>query len=244
MSGQQRDAAAVFAKNTAHHEMTVLHEDGLYRHLRFRRPDRSEYWFDLVTWPGALAISGDMGGYTFRRIDDMFAFFRQSASHGINPHYWSEKLDGDQDWAKAYDEDLFKRQVAEELAEVEEGCPGVTAAWNEKVDGILPDYYTATEDEARRALEDFTFNLLFKASCTCGDSYEATDQDDTIMWKYGGHSGKGHSVSVKQTDGFRFYDTWEWDLRDYTYQFLWCCHAIVWGVAQYDKSRQSPAVTA
>jgi hypothetical protein len=243
MADQHRDSAAQFARDTANHEMTVLHKDGLYRHLRFRHPDRSEYWFELVTWPGALAISGDMGGYTFRRLDDMFAFFRQSASHGINPHYWSEKLDGGRDSAKAYDEDLFKRRVAEDLAEAEEDCPGVTAAWNEKVAGIVPDYYTATEEEARRALEDFTFNLLFRASCTCGDAYEVPDEDSAVTWKIMGHSGKGHTASIRQADGFRFYDAWEWDLRDYTYQFLWCCHAIVWGIAQYDRRAAEAVAT-
>ncbi len=243
MADQRRDTAAQFAKDTAHHEMTVLHEDGLYRHLRFKRPDRSEYWFELVTWPGALAISGDMGGYTFRRIEDMFAFFRQPRSDVINPHYWSEKLDGGRDSAKAYDEDLFKRRVAEELAEAEDDCPGVTAAWNEKVDGIVPDYYTATEEEARRALDDFTFNLLFKASCTCGDSHEGPEEDRAFTWKILHHSGPGHTASIRQVDGFRFYDTWDWDLRDYTYQFLWCCHAIVWGIAQYDRRAVAAVAT-
>lgn len=34
------DIAARFARDTAQHEMTVLHDDGLYRHLRFQRT----YW--------------------------------------------------------------------------------------------------------------------------------------------------------------------------------------------------------
>ena len=35
-------------------------------------------------------------------------------------------------------------------------------------------------------------------------------------------------------NGFEFYDTWEWDCREYTAQFLWCCEAIPWGIAKYD----------
>lgn len=36
---------------------------------------------------------------------------------------------------------------------------------------------------------------------------------------------------------FRFADSWEWDLRDWDWWFLWACHAIQWGVAQYEAAR-------
>lgn len=67
--------------------MTILHEDGLYRHLRFRKPHTMHHWFDLITWPGNLTITGDMGTYTFARVQDMFDFF---TGH-INTDYWAEK---------------------------------------------------------------------------------------------------------------------------------------------------------
>ena len=44
-----------FQADVARHGMTVLRDDGLYRHLRFRRPDCSAYWFDLLTAPGIIA---------------------------------------------------------------------------------------------------------------------------------------------------------------------------------------------
>jgi hypothetical protein len=31
-------------------------------------------------------------------------------------------------------------------------------------------------------------------------------------------------------------DTWEWALTDWDYHFLWCLHAIAWGVQQYDHT--------
>lgn len=37
--------------------------------------------------------------------------------------------------------------------------------------------------------------------------------------------------------GFSFRDLWECDFTDYTVQFLWCCHAIKWGINQYDAAR-------
>jgi hypothetical protein len=42
------------------------------------------------------------------------------------------------------------------------------------------------------------------------------------------HSGK-----------FTFNEFWDHDLTEYTHRFLWCCHAIVWGIAMYDAARQA-----
>lgn len=33
-----------FAGDTDEHQMTVLHDDGLYRHLRFKAPTTGMYW--------------------------------------------------------------------------------------------------------------------------------------------------------------------------------------------------------
>ena len=84
-----------FVRNTAEHEMSVLHEDGLYRHVRFAQPGTSTYYYDLVTWPGNLVICGDAGDWHFARIRDMFEFFtRKNGATGIDPHYWAQKLQG------------------------------------------------------------------------------------------------------------------------------------------------------
>ena len=80
-----------FEGDTRDHRMRVYRDDGLYRHLRFRSPETWAYGYDLVTWPGHLAITGDVGDYVFARIADMFEFFRSDAGR-INPHYWSEKI--------------------------------------------------------------------------------------------------------------------------------------------------------
>lgn len=44
-------------------------------------------------------------------------------------------------------------------------------------------------------------------------------------------------VQLQHAPPFSFYDTWEWDLTDWTAQFLWCCHAIVWAIKQYDAAK-------
>lgn len=83
-------AENIAARFFADHRMTVLNDDGLYRHLRFANPKFHEYHFDLVTWPGHLAISGDIGANVFAREEDMIGFF--AGATRINPSYWSEKI--------------------------------------------------------------------------------------------------------------------------------------------------------
>lgn len=83
-----------FLERVEDFQMTVLKDDGVYRHLRFRKPDTIAGSFDIVTWPMHLSYSGDMGDYVFERHTDMLTFFRRNKPEdtGINPCYWSEKL--------------------------------------------------------------------------------------------------------------------------------------------------------
>lgn len=83
-----------FNRDVASHEMEIIRDEGLYRHVRFKRPGTTDMMFSLVTFPGTLVYHGDMGCYVFSRVPDMFQFFRRpGGAAGINPGYWSEKLD-------------------------------------------------------------------------------------------------------------------------------------------------------
>lgn len=91
---QMSDTTAIkeqFLKDTATHALKTLRCNDTHRHLQFRNPNSFTYWFDLVTWPGVLVIDGDCGTFVFRRLTDMFEFFREPKME-INPHYWAEKL--------------------------------------------------------------------------------------------------------------------------------------------------------
>lgn len=125
MNGRE-EARDRFFNDTKNHIMTVLRDDGLYRHIRFSIPGSSVYRFDLVTWPGFLAITGDMGSCTFSRVKDMFTFFRAALGQGtkpaetlgINPSYWAEKLVAvDRQGWKEFDQEHFKRVIVEQIRE-------------------------------------------------------------------------------------------------------------------------------
>ncbi len=86
---KREDVFTFFVGDTRSHKMRVIMDNGLYRHLLFRNPESSSYWFQIVTWPGFLAISGDMGEFMFSRLDDMLEFFR--TEEVIDFRYWAEK---------------------------------------------------------------------------------------------------------------------------------------------------------
>lgn len=99
-----------FERDTAEHALTVKLDDGLYRHLRFQKPGSWQYGYDLVTWPGFLAYTGDMGEYLFARTADMFDFF--AAGPGINPDYWGEKLKGPgHDTHRVFSPERYREQL-------------------------------------------------------------------------------------------------------------------------------------
>lgn len=69
-----------FLADVAAHQIHVLRDDGVHRHIRFKRPGTYCMQFDLITWPGYLCYTGDMGTYVFNRLEDMFEFFRTGRS--------------------------------------------------------------------------------------------------------------------------------------------------------------------
>jgi hypothetical protein len=100
-----------FLADVKDHGLTILRDDGVYRHVRLAKPGTMCMHFDLITWPGYLAYVGDMGAFTFRRLYDMFEFFRSDREPNLE--YWGEKLDAVDRGSgyKEFDEDSFSAAV-------------------------------------------------------------------------------------------------------------------------------------
>lgn len=208
-----QDISTRFAKEVEQHEMTIVHDDGLYRHLKFRHTGKNYsgyYWFDLITAPGVLFFQGDGDGYSFRRLEDMFAFFRDSAYLGRpNIQYWAEKLAGPSErQVMTYSPEKFKAWLTEEVQDVmaDGRLPGLAAAIQRD---ILDAEEMGWDDEnaARRLLDDFRH-------------YENEDN------RYD---------HTKHPD-FEFVDMWDVSFRDYDWWFLWALEAILWGIGKYDEA--------
>ncbi|MEU8525308.1 hypothetical protein AB0C77_06845 [Streptomyces sp. NPDC048629] len=147
---------ARFLRDTARHQLAILHDDGLYRHLRLTSNPRGygEYWFDIVTWPGSLTFRGDVGDdYVFSRVQDMFTFFRSRRGE-INPHYWAEKLGGGRRSVKEYSEDALRQQVVERFVE-DARWNGVPPGTGKAIRTWVLNEDLSDEHTARNVLEDF-----------------------------------------------------------------------------------------
>ena len=104
-----------FLNQVQGHKLTVIKDDGLYRHLRVAIPGQYCESWNIHTWPGYLAMVGDMGNWVFQRVDDMLCFFRsESDALEINPSYWAEKLQAQEreGWSE-FSIDAFHERVKE-----------------------------------------------------------------------------------------------------------------------------------
>lgn len=209
MRRTEQEARDRVVADTAGHELTVLHDDGLYRHLRFQRPGDSFYWYDLVTWPGVLCINGDCGTYTFSRIRDMLGFFESDRGR-INPHYWAQKLRGPIDGtrsAEVYAPDILEDRLR---------------AWARDFANGDYDDEPMYPDLLIGALEREVFARPFWSEFGTYDTEE-----------------QAHALLVELGEVLPVGETWEWELRDWSWSFLWCCWAIVLGIEAYRATQPS-----
>jgi len=204
----ENSGTADFLRDVATHELTIIRNDGLYRHLRFKRPGSSCMYFDLITWPGHLCYTGDMGTYVFSRISDMLEFFRrdtESEELPINPSYWSEKVQATD--GGRHPGCVFEYDHGKYLAVVNE----YLADW---LEGLSEDH----QEELKEAVQDDVLSL-------------ADDHDE-----HGNYSrAYGFSTEVGgQT--YQFTDFFERSMRRFTDRYIWCCRALVWGIEKYDAA--------
>lgn len=199
-----------FLTDVQHHQMKVLRNDGLYRHLRFKRPETICESFDLITYPGGLLYRGDMGAFCFERTADMFAFFRTDRG-SINPSYWSEKLvgvDRCRNPVKEFCEETFDQRIKE-----------IVLRW-------VRDNEFHTTREQRRELWDTVLEEVIGADSDSGGYRKQIAANDFTHQVYPG-------------ERFHLHDIWEYDFTEYTHRFLWCCYALVWGIKQYDAANEA-----
>lgn len=150
-----------FNKDISAHRMEVLMDNGVYRHLRFKKPESGDRHFNIVTTPGHLFYYGDMGAFCFARVHDMLCFFRNA---NINPGYWAEKIEAADklDGYEEYDEDAAREHVKETLDELE-----LDAEQREEAEDQF-DY--DSEEVFRQCLNDFELDELhnpFQDSWEC-----------------------------------------------------------------------------
>lgn len=213
------EIAKRFYRDTQDHELEIVKDDGVHRHLRMRKPGDSSYWYEIVTWPGRLAFSGDGESFVFSRLEDMFEFFR-SGFYGdqihINASYWAEKLTSDRESVHRYQMDLFE------------------TALNEQVDQIAEDMAEDVAKRFREAVEDMLQS----------EDYSTMDAAIGMLDRFEFYSNKDDEYDYKKSADITFDDPWEWvhGCKDYEWWFLWALYGIVKAIHEYDKAKAETAV--
>ncbi|MDR7193380.1 hypothetical protein [Luteimonas terrae] len=213
-----------FRKGTAEHQMEIVLDSGTHRHLRFSKPGTSCYSFNIVTWPGYLAISGDMGASVFSRLPDMLEFFRADQKWQadnpdrlyINTGYWAEKLVANDGSAKVFAADRLEVVLKErfddfmaeiDLEEIHEGKELADMLWRHLTSQVRGE-------DVREVIE-------------AGMEFEPEE--------YEGYGGAG-DPGFEAFKSFRLADFWESasELEEYSFHLVWRMYAIAHAVIAYD----------
>lgn len=178
-----------FTADVVDHEMEIRLDQGLYRHLCFlcqpvpyAVPSTLNCSFELLTAPGTLVISGDMGTYSFSRLSDMFHFF-DAPSGRINPDYWSQKVTA-QDVhtpVKSFSQTRFRQVVREDFDDRKYDFDPADQQilWQSIDQHILQDPDTYHEIGAREALRSFKFQSFDYSS---SDEWCFDDFSHHFLW--------------------------------------------------------------
>lgn len=214
-----------FVSQTEEHQLTVLREDGLYRHMRMSAPGTSMWSWTVNTFPGYLTVVGDIAdGYTFSRIEDMLNFFELGARSWnyyadgapcIDFRYWAEKLSGGRSSnMRVYSQKSFLASVTDIMEQDE-------------------DLGLEMENEIRaEALEcegdsETVVKLLAEAQKIKSDRdaliedarYHAENENDAYEWL------NDHPK--------HFTDIFDIDIRTWDRHFVYACYAIALTVKKY-----------
>ena len=203
-----------FRRDTADHVLTILHDDGVYRHLRFGRPGDSCYYFELITYPGGLLYRGDMGSFAFERTRDMLEFFRRPDNekrYRIDLRYWAEKVTAsERGGTREHDPDGFAAEIR-----------------RRRRDWVRDNLHRTTREQRNDLFESIDDQVLAYSD----DEHRGPVAAYDFTWRDG---------DVR----FQFDDLFDSDhaFKRYTHSFMWCCFALVWAIGVYDTAKQ-PAET-
>lgn len=219
-----------FLTDVAGHEMTIIRDDGVARHVRFAQPGTSVMHFDLITWPGMLCYTGDMGTYVFRRDYDMFTFFRRmQRRYPIDLRYWAEKVEAaDKDGGiKEFCKDKFR---AAALQAVSDHAANYAPDEYEGSDqpGKSIELHAKAYAELRVAIEEDVLSVI--------DDGEHRALEAAYVFH---HSGPAWKDFHGQSSLFEMRDFWDVNVTEYTHRFVWCCNALAWAIDIYDKFKSA-----
>lgn len=204
-----------FLDDIKDHKLSIIKDNGIYRHIRMSIKDSGIYRYDIITFPYHLVVTGDMGTWIFSRIEDMFEFFIMgdtdfNKDNIINPYYWEEKLEAVSKFGscegsvKEFKVDLFRKEVTEYF---EEYC---------NKNGIEKD-----SEEYEDLRDDIDFDIIH---------YAEDVHPRELFSRVHNFSSNNFEFNIEDFDFEGCYT--------YTFHYIWICYAIVYAIDMYNKSKE------
>lgn len=155
----KQPTAQSFLKDVLQHQMHIKLDQGIFRHIEFKRQETNVNSFQITTTPYHLIITGDMGSYTFTRLNDMFEFF-ESGVDNINPSYWSEKVESvdRRCGLTTFSKELFDEAVKNYIEEYLDGLD-IDQSELDDLNECIDSMSIENDYQAREALTGFKFEL-------------------------------------------------------------------------------------
>lgn len=106
--------------------------------------------------------------------------------------------------------------------------------WGEKLEAVdRPDGYREYQPEL---LEAHVKEWLDEVKAD--DELRQEVQDHVLGYAHDGEHAARQALTDFEHDRHRpFQDTWECNFSAYTFRYVWCCYALVWGIRQYDAAK-------
>lgn len=229
-------------KAFCNHELTIEHDDGVFRSLFCGQPSTSNYHFRIVTWPGHLAISGDIGTFVWSRTRDMFEFFATADDWAgmplkINAGYWAEKLQASDTHGggcgntprssvqyETLDVAWIKKQAVRRFREI-------SLSNFRPNDGHLLSGRMSAWQDLRNVLESLSEDDSVEDAIRMIGEWSPDTFDRADSW-------------TRRDPLFDYDEYSDFINREYDFTYLVCCFAVVWAIKRYAQVKQSQGVNA
>lgn len=94
---------------------------------------------------------------------------------------------------------------------------------------------SGVEEYSAEKFRDVIKDILKEEKATKG--LRQAVQDEVLDYADDGFDTAYRCADDFEHNGFKFTDLFEYDFKDYTFRFIWCCYAMAWGIQTYDKAK-------
>lgn len=106
---------------------------------------------------------------------------------------------------------------------------------------INPSYWAEKCQAGKESLDEYQPEIFMQRIEECMNEGEFSEEArKAVKYEVLSFAGDGEHDAIRaamdfEIDGHQaFPDFYEYNLRDWTFHYLWICYAIVWGINQYD----------